>query len=106
MALLQVPEKEDGYPDPHMFGPLPAHGFYLRHVNNIELTNVEIAYSSPDMRPAFVLDDVKDADFFRIKVPVDSRAPLFRLNRVSGFRVFGSPKIKGRTVESAASEQF
>jgi len=106
MAVLQVPEKEDEYPDPHMFGPLPAHGFYLRHVNNIELTNVEIAYSSPDMRPAFVFDDVKDADFFRIKLPVDSRAPLFRLNKVSGFRVFGSPKIKDSIVESAVSEEF
>jgi polygalacturonase len=105
-ANLQVPEKEDAYPDPHMFGPLPAHGFYLRHVKNVELTDVEIASAAPDLRPAFVLEDVHEADFFRIKVPKDSHGPIFRLKEVSDFRVFGSSRIRDKSVDSTHSEEF
>ena len=106
MAALQPAENQAGYPDPHMFGPMPAHGFFIRHVNNIELTNVEIAYASPDARPAFVLDAVTDADLFRIKLPSDSHQPAFRLHKVSNFRIFGSPKIKDKEIASAESEEF
>jgi polygalacturonase len=106
MAALQPAEEETGYPDPHMFGPMPAHGFLIRHVNNIELTNVEIAYAAPDARPAFVLDSVTDADFFRIKIPKDNHRPAFRLKNVADFRIFGSPKIKDKEVATAASEEF
>ncbi|MCL6463714.1 MAG: right-handed parallel beta-helix repeat-containing protein, partial [Acidobacterium ailaaui] len=105
-ANLQVPEKEDAYPDPHMFGPLPAHGFYLRHVKNVELTDVEIASAAPDLRPAFVLEDVHEADFFRIKVPKDSHGPIFRLKEVSDFRIFGSSRIRDKSVDSTHSEEF
>jgi polygalacturonase len=106
MAALQPPEKETGYPDPHMFGQLPAHGFYIRHIDNIELSNIEIAYAAPDARPAFVLDSVTDADLFRIKLPSNSSRPAFRLRKVSNFRVFGSPKIKDREIASSESEEF
>jgi len=106
MAAGQPPENEATYPDPHMFGPMPAHGFFIRHVNNIELTNVEIAYATPDARPAFVLDSVTDADFFRIKLPDDNHKPAFRLNKVSHFRVFGCPKIKDKEVASTESVEF
>jgi polygalacturonase len=106
MATLQPPEKENGYPDPHMFGPLPAHGFYIRHVDNIELSNIEVAYAASDARPAFVIDTVTDADFFRIKLPSNSSKPEFRLHKVSNFRIFGSPKIKDREIASSESEEF
>ncbi len=106
MAALQPPENEATYPDPHMFGPLPAHGFFIRHVNNIELTNIEIADAAPDARPAFVLDSVTDADLFRIKLPSNSSKPEFRLRKVSGFRIFGSPKIKDTEIASSESEEF
>src|SRR5712664_3926386 len=36
MADLQPEEKENTYPEPRMFGTLPAHGFLIRHVKNIE----------------------------------------------------------------------
>jgi polygalacturonase len=106
MAAIQVPEKEDAYPDPHMFGPLPAHGFFLRHVNNVELTNIEIAYAAPDARPAFVLEDVHEADLFRVRLPKDSHTPIFGLKNVSDFRIFGCAKIRDKSVESTQSESF
>jgi polygalacturonase len=91
MAALQPAEGADKYPEPTMFGDLPATGLYARHVRNLELTNVEIATQSPDARPAFHLDDVNGADLFRIKFPQRATSNQFRLKSVSDFRLFGSP---------------
>ena len=88
LAALNPPENESAYPEPEMFGQLPATGFFLRHVRNIEITNVEIAVESPDARPAFGLLDVHGADFFRLRLP--RSAPSFQLHNVTDFRQFGS----------------
>src|SRR5258708_5356575 len=80
MADLQPEEKENTYPEPRMFGTLPAHRFLIRHVKNIEFGNVEIASEKPDVRPAFWLKDVDGADFFRIKTTKGQSAHAFSLN--------------------------
>jgi hypothetical protein len=69
-AALEPPEKDVNYPEPSMFGDIPAYGFFIRHVQGIELNNVEVSYASADMRPAFVLKDVSGADFFHVKSQV------------------------------------
>jgi hypothetical protein len=102
MAELNPLEKECDYPEPSMFGGLPATGFFLRHVKNIEMSNVEIAIEHPDARPAFWLHDVKGADFFRVKTPRGSRA--FAMRDVNEFRVFGSRNIKDTAVEQVANQ--
>lgn len=71
-AAIQPPELESGYPEPPMFGDMPSQGFYIRHVQNIELSNIEIAAMADDARPAFVLQDLEGADFFHIKSPASS----------------------------------
>ena len=56
-----------------------------------------------DLRPAFVLDDVQDADFFRIKVPHVADVPAFALHRVSDLSVHmcaGVPDTQLTEVES------
>src|SRR5438067_3167341 len=47
-AALRPVEKENAYPEPNMFGNMPSHGFYVRHVKGIELSNVEIETLKPD----------------------------------------------------------
>ena len=89
MAAIQPAENADKYPEPTMFGDLPATGIYARHVRNLELSNVEIATESADARPAVYLDDVNGADFFRIKFPQRAQSNQFRLKGVSDFRLFG-----------------
>src|ERR1022692_4813310 len=54
-ANVPPPEFENKYPDPGMFGTMPAFGFFLRHVRNIEMSHVELASTAPDARPAFYL---------------------------------------------------
>jgi polygalacturonase len=52
----EIPEAEDKYPEHHMFGQLPASGFYLRHAQNIHFNNVVIEMAKPDSRQLFYLD--------------------------------------------------
>jgi len=73
-AAIQPAEDENKYPEPNMFGDMPAQGFYLRHVKNIELSDIEITSTAADARPAFVLQNVEGADFFHVKTPVDAQA--------------------------------
>jgi len=65
-AQVQPPEFENKYPEPSMFGAMPASGFFLRHVRNLEMSHVEIANKMPDARPAFYLSGVERADFFAV----------------------------------------
>ena len=106
MAALDPPEKENAYPEPVMFGDLPATGFFVRHVKNLEMGNVEIAVEKPDMRPAFAMTDVDGADLFRVRTPRPSAAPVFSLQQVQNFRVFGCQFIPDRKLSNAAREIF
>ncbi len=101
MAAINAPENAEKYPDPRMFGDLPATGFFVRHARNVEFTNVEIAVERDDARPAFHLEDVDGADFFRGKFPGRKTAAQFRLKNVSDFRVFGCRHYADATMEHA-----
>lgn len=67
MAALRPPEREQAYPGPHMFGPMPAWGFFLRHIRGLDLSAVHLRTAAPDLRPALLLDDVAEAQFFRVR---------------------------------------
>jgi polygalacturonase len=88
-AAIQPPEMADHYPEPSMFGELPATGIFARHSRNIEISNIEVATEAADARPAFYLDDVDGIDFFRVKLPMRKKSDQFRLKNVTDFRVFG-----------------
>jgi len=85
-AKVQPPELENGYPDPGRFGPMPASGFFLRHMRNVEMSHVEIANTAPDARPAFYLSDVNRVDFFAISTPRRSEG-AFALHDVKDLRI-------------------
>ncbi len=103
MAAILPPEKADSYPEPSMFGKLPASGFFARHVRNLEMSNVEIATIAPDERPPFWLFDVDGADFFRVRTP-RVEDPTFVLRNVQNFRTFGSLTVKDKRLEKADDE--
>ena len=84
-AELKPQEKEKEYPEPSMFGTIPAYGFFIRHVKGIEMDNVEISYLKEDLRPAFILDDVKNAEFRNVKAQHAPDVPMFILNSVEDF---------------------
>jgi polygalacturonase len=105
-AEVQVPEKEKQYPEPNMFGTTPAHGFFVRHVRGLEMQSVKIECSIPDVRPVFVLEDVQDATFGRLKVPVSAGVATFVLNRVKDFSVFRSKPVPDADVAEAEKKEI
>src|ERR1041384_232979 len=78
-AALNPPEKENDYPEPAMFGEIPAYGFFIRHVRGLNMSDIEVSYMKEDVRLPFILNDVKVADFFRIKAQRRSNGPMFSL---------------------------
>lgn len=57
------PEQEKVYPEPWMFGTIPAKGFYIRHARNITFDGVRFHFEQPDGRPLFVTDDTENILF-------------------------------------------
>ena len=105
MAALEPEERAAAYPDPHMFGDLPATGFFVRHVHNLEISNMEIATRAADARPALWLNDVEGADFFRVRVP-QGAAPAFDLRQVKEFRSFGSRQLADVVLDSVEQRKI
>ena len=100
-AATQPPEVENGYPEPNRFGPMPAHGFYIRHVKRIGIKDVEIRPMQPDMRPGFVLEDVSGAELIHVKLPQTPEVPSVVLKNVKDFSVTQSKPLPDAQVESA-----
>jgi polygalacturonase len=92
-AAIQPPELEEAYPEPNRFGPMPAHGFYIRHVKGIEMRDVEVRYIKEDLRPAFVLEDVDGADFIHVKAQLAAGVPAFALRKVQDFNTYQSRSV-------------
>ena len=67
-----TPEQEKIYPEPWMFGTIPASGLYLRHLRGLSVEDVHFHFAEPDERPLIVTDDVEGLELQRIRV--DGRA--------------------------------
>jgi polygalacturonase len=100
-AALRPEEKADEYPEQAMFGPMPAQGFFLRHIRNLEMSHVEIAAATPDARPAFYLEDVHRADFLAITAPTPG---AFALHGVTDLRIHLSRAAKDTVLASGDNQ--
>ena len=76
-----------------MFGPTPAHGFYIRHAKNVELSNVEVATVNPDARPTIVLEDVQRAGFINVEAPYVKGQPTYSFRDVTELRILQSRNL-------------
>ena len=89
---LAVPGTEGDYPHAPMFGALPAHGLYVRHVEGLTLRNVRLRVDKADARPAAVFDDVKDLQMDSVR-PAASSSAAMQLNDVVGAVIDSSRPI-------------
>ena len=105
-AALQPPEKENAYPEPSMFGDIPAYGFFIRHVKGITLEDVQVSFLKDDLRPAFVLSDVKGVDFRHVKAGRMTDIPAVVLRDVEEFSAHDSHPIPDTPVMSAVKKDF
>ena len=98
-AAVTPPEKESNYPEPSMFGDIPAYGFFIRHAAGIRLSNVEIGYAKEDLRPAVVLHNVNGANFFNVDAQLSKGASLFQLQNVTDFSTSHCKGVKDTKLE-------
>jgi polygalacturonase len=101
-----VPEREAMYPEPSLFGILPAYGFYVRHAANVRLDGVEVGFMSPDTRPAFVLDDVRGAELHGVRAQTADKVPAIVLRDVEDFRVTHSVPLRDTYVKRATRQEM
>ncbi len=100
-AAIEPPEKENSYPEPTMFGTMPAYGFYIRHVRGLEMGNIEVRAMKEDSRPAFVLQEVEGADFLHVKAQHAPDVPTFALKNVQDFSVHLSRPVPDTHLKTA-----
>jgi polygalacturonase len=92
-AVANPPELETAYPENTRFGTLPAFGCYIRHATGVDLDNVAVRFSRTDARPAFVLNDVSDADFHHVRADKLEGVPTFVLDNVDDLTVTDSRPV-------------
>ena len=75
-------------------------------MRGLEMNDIKIKCQKEDARPAFVLDDVKQADFFHINAPRTAANPVFVLNNVEDFSVTASPAIPDTRLQKAEKKEI
>jgi polygalacturonase len=104
-AALEPQEKETEYPEPDMFGNIPAYGMYARHVKSLSARDVVFTTDAPDARPAFRFDDAAGVDLDRMILSRPA-PPVFVLQRVSDFLLRNSPGLPDKRVSQIVKESF
>jgi len=105
-AARAIPENEKNYPEPSMFGITPAYGFYVRHARGISFDDVEVSFEKDDARPAFVLDDVKNAWFSRVGAELSGGAKMFSLRNVAYFTYRDVRGMDDGRIDSVVNREF
>ncbi len=100
------PEQVAAYPEPSMFGVLPAWGLYVRHARDLAFRDIKWSLEKDDTRPVVVLDDVAGAEFKDVKAPRPGGAPFFVLRQVADFSVGDSSSIPDRQVARADNQSL
>ena len=101
MAAREVPEFEKDYPEPYRWGIMPAYGFFVRHVKNLKMHDVEVGFLSPEQRPAFILDDIDGAQLYAITAQRPVGGDLLVLKNVKDFTITASKGIKDTHLEQS-----
>ena len=101
----EIPEKEDGYPEPTMFGDTPSCGFFIRHVKGLRVDQVSLSNMKDDLRAAFVLNDAIDVQFSRIKTQRADNV-TFSLKDVQNFSVHDSYPLRDKRIQTATGEWY
>jgi len=70
------------------------------------MNDIKILVQQPDARPAFVLQDVQGADFFRVKSPKNGTVSTFALKAVEDFRVAQSDTVPDTRLEKVDTKNL
>jgi polygalacturonase len=86
----EVPELEKGYPEPGIFGTLPAYGIYIRHAEILKLENIDFSPTYNEQRPAIMSDDVNRLDIRFVTAPYNINISALIQKKTSATTLFQS----------------
>jgi hypothetical protein len=96
-----IPECRTAYPEPSIFGVLPAWGLFVRYARRISFRDVRIETIEPDTRPAIVLMDAEDIRFDGLSISNAASTPALELRGVRNLQVSGSSGLKDLRIKHA-----
>lgn len=67
MAQKKYREQGTNYPEPRWAGPTPSYGLFARHIDGLKLRDITFALKKDDVRPAVMLENVKNLDMKDVK---------------------------------------
>ena len=102
----EIPENGNKYPEPGMFGNVPAYGLFVRHAKKINLSEVEFSYLNTDNRSAILFNDVKGADIRFVKAKTESGIPSIVLKNSSEVSFFESLNVENQKIDSVTRKEF
>ena len=102
----EVPEYEKGYPEPQKFGIIPAYGFFIRHVKNIELNNVNLYLLGNETRPAMILNDVKGIKLRNVTTDKGTDSRTLVMKDVSELSIKDSTPLKDKNDKKIESKSY
>jgi polygalacturonase len=105
-AALQPPEKETDYPEPTMFGEMPAYGFLIRHVRGLQISDMNLRLLKEDARAPFIISDAKSIDFNHLQMDRATSVPSFILNDVEDFSLRQSYPLKDLVLPKVKRQEF
>jgi polygalacturonase len=100
-AALDPPEKENDYPEPTMFGEIPASGFFIRHVRGLAMNAVNLTYLKEDARAPFIINDGKSIELRNLKAARAPGGPIFILKDIENFSLRDSYPVEDLRLGSA-----
>ncbi|HVY94585.1 MAG TPA: hypothetical protein VHA14_17610, partial [Bryobacteraceae bacterium] len=101
-----TPEREKEYPEPSMFGLLPAWGFFIRHANGVQMDHIDLSFQKEDKRPAFVIDQAQGIELDHIKAQKAAGVPSFVLLNTGDFALRESAPFADTVIPKAERKEF
>jgi len=100
----EVPEYEKAYPEPSSWRIMPSYGFFIRHVKNLKMHDVQTSFAADEPRPPFILDDVKGAILYDMQVQKAATSPVFMMKNVQDIDIQRTRGIKDVYIKESAKK--
>jgi hypothetical protein len=106
MATTQPSDMVTAYPEPQNHGPMPAYGFFIRHVKGLEVSDVMVTYEKDDVRPPFVVEQARGVSFVNVKAKRPQGSPAFVLRDVEQFTTHRVEGVADTTKDKVVEEKY
>lgn len=95
-----IPENENQYPEPGMFGKSPAYGLFVRHAKGITISDVKFNLLQSDSRPGCYFEDVTEVNLNNSSISRTEDSNAIVLKNVSKFSLLQCESMLDQKMDS------